>query len=142
MTLYGRPNSGCRSLIGPGPAPTVAATPPACSGSSAFGMPAWVRGPTEYRLLYWSSCTEAPARTSRIDQELRRGHARVVTSGLRIARIAGHLLAQAGLGSESAVDALVIGTAVWLGGGMVLTHDPRDLSRVGAPHPNVRVVAA
>jgi len=57
-------------------------------------------------------------------QELRRGYAPVVTTGLRIARIAGHLLAKAGRGSELAVDALVVATTIRLGGGMILTHDP------------------
>lgn len=74
-----------------------------------------------------------------IDQELRRGYASVVTTGARIARIAGHLLESAGAGSELAVDALVVATAVRLGGGQVLTHDPDDLRRLAAPHANVVV---
>lgn len=36
-----------------------------------------------------------------------------------------------------AVDALVVATAVRLGGGIVLTHDPIDLTRLAAQHPNV-----
>ncbi len=75
-----------------------------------------------------------------IDQELGRGYARVVTTGLRIARIAGHLLSDAGRESELAVDALVVATAIRLGGGMILTHDPSDLELLAADHPNVRVV--
>jgi len=76
-----------------------------------------------------------------IDRVLKRGFARVVTTGVRVARIAGHLLAVAGRDSESAVDALVVATAVRLGGGLVLTHDPDDLELLAADHPNVRVVA-
>lgn len=76
-----------------------------------------------------------------IDQELRRGYTRVVTTGLRIARIAGHLLSLVGRGSDAAIDALVVATAVRLGGGMVLTHDPSDLVLLAADHPNVRVVS-
>lgn len=74
-----------------------------------------------------------------IDQVLGRGFARVVTTGVRIARIAGHLLAKADRDSESAIDALVVATAVRLGGGLILTHDPGDLEHLGADHPNVRV---
>ncbi|MGH9024340.1 MAG: PIN domain-containing protein, partial [Acidimicrobiia bacterium] len=54
-----------------------------------------------------------------IDRELGRGFARVITTGVRIARQAGHLLADAGCGSESAVDALIVATAVRLGGGLI-----------------------
>lgn len=63
-----------------------------------------------------------------IDAVLARGFARVVTTGARTARIAGHLPAAAGFGSEMAVDALVVATAVGFGGGLVLTHDPDDLT--------------
>lgn len=76
-----------------------------------------------------------------IDLELARGYARVVTTGIRIARIAGHLLASAGAGSELAVDALVVATAVRLGGGLILTHDPSDLGQLAAGQANVTVVA-
>jgi predicted nucleic acid-binding protein len=74
-----------------------------------------------------------------IDRELGRAFARVITTGARIARHAGHLLADVGRGSESAVDALVVATAVRLGGGLVVTHDPDDLEVLAANHPAVRV---
>ncbi len=74
-----------------------------------------------------------------IDLELSRGYAKVITTGVRIARIAGHLLAGIGAGSEMAIDALVVATAVRLGGGLILTHDPTDLERLAGDHPNVRV---
>jgi predicted nucleic acid-binding protein len=78
-----------------------------------------------------------------IDLELGRGYAKVVTTGtgVRIARIAGHLLAAIGAGSEMAVDALVVATAIRLGGGLILTHDPTDLERLAANHPSVRIAA-
>lgn len=76
-----------------------------------------------------------------IDAELNRGYARVVTTGVRIARTAGHLLARIGAGSEMAVDAVVVATAVRLGGGLILTHDPSDLELLAAGHPNVRVAS-
>lgn len=76
-----------------------------------------------------------------IDLELGRGYAKVITTGVRIARIAGHLLASIGAGSDLAVDALVVATAVRLGGGMILTHDPSDLDRLAAGQSNVRIAA-
>lgn len=75
-----------------------------------------------------------------IDWVLGRGFARVVTTGVRIARIAGHLLAATGRDSEHAIDALVVATAIRLGGGLVLTHDPGDLEMLAVDHPNVRIV--
>jgi predicted nucleic acid-binding protein len=74
-----------------------------------------------------------------IDRELSRGFARMITTGARIARQAGHLLAEAGRGSESAVDALFVATAIRLGGGLVVTHDPDDLGSLAADHPSVRI---
>ena len=74
-----------------------------------------------------------------VDLELGRGYARVVTTGIRIARLAGHLLGSAGAGSEMAVDALVVATAIRLGGGLILTHDPADLELLAADYPNVRI---
>jgi len=75
-----------------------------------------------------------------IDAVLARGFAQVVTSGIRMARIAGHLLAEAGAGSEMAIDALVIATAIRFGGGIVATHDPDDLRLLAARHPNVAIL--
>jgi predicted nucleic acid-binding protein len=104
---------------------------------SAERRRAEVRVPSAVLLeLYRGGGTDEP-----IDRELGRGYARVVTTGLRIARIAGHLLAEAGRGSELAIDALVVATTIRLGGGMILTHDPRDLELLSVSQPNVRVVA-
>ncbi len=76
-----------------------------------------------------------------IDSVLSRGIAQIVTTGARTARIAGHLLAATDAGSELAIDALVVATAMRFGGGMVLTHHPRDLTRLAADHPNVAIVS-
>ena len=76
-----------------------------------------------------------------VDQELARGYARVVTTGVRIARIAGHLLARAHRGSEMTVDALAVATAIRLGGGLILTHDPADLELLLSDHQNIAVAA-
>lgn len=38
-----------------------------------------------------------------------------------------------------AVDALVVATAIRLGGGLIVTHDPSDLELLAAGHPNVRI---
>ncbi len=84
--------------------------------------------------VYRSGVTDQP-----IDLVLARGFARVVTTGIRIARIAGHLLARVGRGSDLAIDALVVATAIRLGGGLILTHDPSDLLALAADHPNVRI---
>lgn len=76
-----------------------------------------------------------------IDTVLARGFAQVVTTGARIARVAGHLLANARRGSEMAIDALVVATTIRLGGGVVATHDPDDLDLLAADHPNVAIAA-
>lgn len=74
-----------------------------------------------------------------IDAVLAQGFAQVVTTGARIARIAGHLLASLDAGSEKAVEALVVATAIRLGGGIVVTHDPEDMTALAAAHANVKV---
>lgn len=76
-----------------------------------------------------------------IDRVLGGGFTRVVTTGARIARHAGHLLADADRGSGMAVDALVVATAIRLGGGLVVTDDPHDLELLAGNHPAVRIVA-
>lgn len=86
--------------------------------------------------LYRGGGTDEP-----IDAVLARGFAQIVTTGARTARIAGHVLADAGAGSEMAIDALVVATAIRLGGGVVVTHDPDDLRLLAAGHPNVTVAA-
>ena len=76
-----------------------------------------------------------------VDLVLARDFAQVVTTGARIARIAGHLLSAAHASSEMAIDALVVATAIRLGGGIVITHDPGDLTLLSAGHPHVAIAA-
>jgi predicted nucleic acid-binding protein len=76
-----------------------------------------------------------------IDSVLARGFAQVVTTGARTARVAGHLLAAADAGSELAIDALVVATAIRFGGGVVLANDPGDLTRLAAGHASVTIAA-
>lgn len=56
-----------------------------------------------------------------------------------MARRAGSLLARAGLGSEHAVDAFVVATAVELAPSVIATGDPSDLSRLAAGQRQVRI---
>lgn len=74
-----------------------------------------------------------------VDVVLARGFAQVVTTGARMARIAGHLLGSVGADSTLAIDALVVATAVRFGGGMIVTHDPDDLRLLSNGLPNVAV---
>ena len=57
-----------------------------------------------------------------------------------LARIVGGVLAAAGAGSQHLADAHVIAAAIALGGGIALTTDPDDLSRLAAAYGNVTVV--
>ncbi len=54
-------------------------------------------------------------------------------------RVAGALLGAAR--STSTVDALVVASAIELGGGVVLTGDPEDLERLADGHPEVVISA-
>jgi len=54
-------------------------------------------------------------------------------------RIAGELVGRAG--SAATVDALVVAQAVEAGGAHVLTGDRKDLARLAASHPQVRLHA-
>lgn len=56
-----------------------------------------------------------------------------------LARLVGALLAEASAGSEHLADAHVVAVAVEDGGGVVLTADPDDLSRLAAPYRSVVV---
>lgn len=85
--------------------------------------------------LYRGHGTDEP-----IDALLGRGFAQVVATGARIARIAGHLLADAGAGSELAIDALAVATAIRLGGGLIATHDTDDLHRLAGQRTNVAIL--
>jgi len=65
---------------------------------------------------------------------------RVRDTDRSLARIVGGILAAAKVGSEHLADAHVIAAAVELGGGLTLTVDVADLSRLAATYGNVTVV--
>ena len=54
-----------------------------------------------------------------------------------LARLAGQL--RTGAGRGSAVDAIVVATAVRIGGAVVATADPEDMQALAAGYPNVRI---
>lgn len=81
------------------------------------------------------------------------GHNQVVDAclsrdtGIRIrdtdrpfARYVGGVLAAAGAGSGDIADAHAVAAAIEAGGGVVLTGDVDDLTRLAAAYPNVHVV--
>lgn len=55
----------------------------------------------------------------------------------RLARLVGILLSDAAAGSELLADAHAVAVAVEAGGGVVLTADPDDLTRLAAPYRTV-----
>lgn len=61
----------------------------------------------------------------------------VVPLSVPVARLAGRLRSRAGMGS--AVDAIVVATAIRLGGAIIATADPDDLGALAAAHSNVRI---
>jgi hypothetical protein len=73
-----------------------------------------------------------------LDRVLGRG-IRPITMGQAMARLAGSLRHRDRLDSCHTVDALVVATAIRLGGGLVATGDPHDLRSLAREHPNVKV---
>jgi predicted nucleic acid-binding protein len=71
-----------------------------------------------------------------IDRLVRHG-ADLLPLSLGTARLAGRLRRRAGRGS--AVDAIVVATAVRLGGGVIATADREDLAALAMDNANVRV---
>ncbi len=64
---------------------------------------------------------------------------RVRDTDRSFARYVGGVLAAAGAGSADMADAHVVASAVEAGGGVVLTGDAGDLTRLAASYPNVHV---
>jgi predicted nucleic acid-binding protein len=64
---------------------------------------------------------------------------RAITLGQATARQAGTLRHRDRLNSCHIVDALVVATAIRLGGGIVATGDPDDLRSLAREHSNVKV---
>jgi predicted nucleic acid-binding protein len=95
----------------------------------------------------------APVRTSAaVLVEACRGQARdvavarILNQGVDVfpvdrgtARVAARILHDADLDSCSAIDALVVATAIRLGGALIVTADPDDLSRLAMDHPDVEI---
>jgi predicted nucleic acid-binding protein len=73
-----------------------------------------------------------------VDRVLARG-IRPFTTGQAAARLAGGLRYRDRLDSCHIVDALVIATAIRLGGGIVATGDPDDLRSLSRAHTHIRV---
>jgi len=106
-------------------------------------------------ILHAAAVRHAPVRTSAAALvEVYRGGARdaavdrVLDQGIDVlpvdsgtARVAARLLADADLDSCSAIDAIVVATAVRLGGALIVTSDPDDLARLSMHHPGVEIQA-
>lgn len=73
-----------------------------------------------------------------LDRVLGRG-IRPITMGHAMARLAGGLRHRDRLDSCHTVDALVVASAIRLGGGLVATGDPDDLRSLAREHPNIKV---
>lgn len=73
-----------------------------------------------------------------VDRVLNAG-VRAVAIGRGTARMAGALRHRDRLDSCHTVDALVVATAVRLGGGIIATGDPRDMRHLSRDHANVAV---
>jgi len=102
--------------------------------TSAVRMGIPVRVPT----AVLAEAYRGTAADAAIDRVLGRG-IRAITTGKAIARQAGGLKHRDRLNSCHTVDALVIATAIRLGGGIVATGDPDDLQSLARDHANVRV---
>ena len=102
------------------------------TSAARMGIPVWV--PT-------AALAEAyrgiPADAA-LDRVLGRG-IRPITMGQGMARLAGGLRYRDRLDSCHTVDALVVATAIRLGGGLVATGDPDDLQSLARDDPNVKV---
>jgi predicted nucleic acid-binding protein len=104
-------------------------------------------------ILQAAAFRNAPVRTSAaVLVEACRGQARdaavarILNQGVDVlpvdrgtARVAAHILNEANLDSCSAIDAIVVATAIRLGGALIVTSDPDDLSRLAMDHPNVEI---
>lgn len=102
--------------------------------TSAVRMGTPVRVPT----AVLAEAYRETAADAAIDRVLGRG-IRPITTGQAIARQAGGLRYRDRLNSCHTVDAVVIATAIRLGGGIVATGDPKDLQSLARDHANVSV---
>jgi predicted nucleic acid-binding protein len=59
-----------------------------------------------------------------------------------VGRVAARLKRECGLtGVAATIDAIVVATSMSLGGGVILTSDPRDINRLGSVVPGLRIRA-
>ena len=72
--------------------------------------------------------------------------ARILNQGVDVlpvdrgtARVAARLLNEANLDSCCAIDAIVVATAIRLGGALIVTSDPDDLTNLAMDHPDVEI---
>lgn len=82
-----------------------------------------------------------PAHSAAVDAALSRYGIRPLTTGQGIARHTGRLLERNGLDTCHLVDAAVVATTIRSGGGVIVTADVDDLTRLAANDPNVVVTA-
>jgi predicted nucleic acid-binding protein len=104
-------------------------------------------------ILQAAALRNAPVRTSAaVLVEACRGQARdaavarILNQGVDVlpvdrgtARVAARILNEANFDSGSAIDAIVVATAIRLGGALIVTSDPDDLSRLAMDHPDVEI---
>jgi len=104
-------------------------------------------------ILQAAALRNAPVRTSAaVLVEACRGQARdtvvgrILNQGIDVlpvdrgtARVDARLPNEADLDSSSAIDAIVVATAIRLGGALIVTSDPDDLARLAMNHPDVEI---
>jgi predicted nucleic acid-binding protein len=102
------------------------------TSAARMGIP--VRVPT----AVLAEAYRGTAADAAIDHVLGRG-ARPITLGQAVARQAGSLKHRDRLNSCHTVDAVVVATAIRLGGGIVATGDPEDLRSLARDNANVKI---
>jgi predicted nucleic acid-binding protein len=102
------------------------------TSAARMGIP--VRVPT----AVLAEAYRGTAADAALDHVLARG-IRPFTTGRAAARLAGGLRYRDRLDSCHIVDALVVATAIRLGGGIVATGDPDDLRSLAREHSNINV---
>jgi predicted nucleic acid-binding protein len=104
-------------------------------------------------ILQAAAIRNAPVRTSAaVLVEACRGKsrdaavARILNQGVDVlpvdrgtSRVAARILNETNLDSCSAIDAIVVATAIRIGGALIVTSDPDDLSRLAMDHPDVEI---
>jgi predicted nucleic acid-binding protein len=104
-------------------------------------------------ILRAAAIRNAPVRTSAaVLAEACRGQARdtavtrILDQGVDVlpvdrgtARVAARILNEANLDSGSTIAAIVVATAIRLGGALIVTSDPDDLSLLAMDHPDIEI---